>query len=123
MNSQTTDHQKQQKQQILDKTQELLDLIMNSDNYIRYQKELETLKKSDELYSRMNEFRRKNFELQMMEEDSYEKMQNLFSEYKDTLMDPMVSRFMMTEQSICKLMRKVQERIINGVDLDISYMD
>ena len=121
----TKDNRGQQVQEIMDKTQELLNMIIHSDVYIRYQKELEELKASDDIYERMNEYRKKNLALQLWEgsEDSYEKMQELYAEYKDILSDPLVSRFMMTEQSICKIMRKVQNQVFDGLQLDISYME
>lgn len=125
MNHQATENtRKKQKQEIMEKTEELLELICNSEDYIRYQNNYQKLKASADLYERVNEFRRKNIILQLAPDgESYDKMQELYVEYKDILMDPLVTRFMMTEQSFCKLMRKVQDRITDGIDLDISYMN
>jgi len=116
---------KQQIREILDKTMELRDLILNSEDYIRYRKELETLKESEKTYRRLNEFRRKNIDIQLLEDESRrdELARELYSEYADVLNLPLVERFMITEQTICKTMRKVQNQVFDGIDLDISYMD
>ena len=116
---------KQQIREILDKTMELRDLILNSEDYIRYRKELKTLKESEKTYLRLNEFRRKNIDIQLLEDESRrdELSRELYSEYADVLNLPLVERFMITEQTICKTMRKVQNQVFDGIDLDISYMD
>lgn len=116
---------KQQIREILDKTMELRDLILNSEDYIRYRKELETLKESEKTYRRLNEFRRKNIDIQLLEDESRsdELARELYSEYADVLNLPLVERFMITEQTICKTMRRVQNQVFDGIDLDISYMD
>lgn len=115
---------KKQNKQILEKTQELLNLILDSEAYLSYKTKREELKKSEDLYEKMNEFRRKSLALQLLGEegDNFENLQELYNEYSETLMEPHVSNFMMEEESICKLLRKVQDRISHGVDLDISYM-
>ncbi len=122
----TEEHKKEQLQEIMDKTQELLDLIIGSEDYQRYQKGLQELKESGDIYKRVNEFRLKNLSYQLLgdidSDTNYDNMQQLYTEYKDILMEPMVSQFMFAEQSICKIMRKVQNKIAEGVDIDISYM-
>ncbi len=120
------EHKNNQLQEIMDKTQELLDLIINSEEYKRYQKGLKELQESGDIYERVNEFRLKNLSSQMLGDDDpntySDNMQQLYTEYKDILMEPMVSQFMFAEQSICKIMRKVQDMIADGVEIDISYM-
>ena len=125
MKTMMEENRKEQLAEIEIKTQELLDLIRNSDVYIRYQKELEELKKDKETYEKINIYRRKNLALQVLEdpESSYEKLEELYTEYKDILRKPLVARYMMTEQSICKIMRDLQNRVFDGIDLDISYLD
>lgn len=119
------ENRKQQITEILDKTEELLQLIQNSDVYVRYQKELEELKADKETYDKMNEYRRKNLAMQIMEgsDISYEKQEELYTEYKDFLRKPLVNRFMLSEQSICKIMRDVQNRMFEVINLDISYLE
>ena len=109
----------------MEKTQELRDLILNSVDYTRYRRQLAEVKQSEELYRKMNEYRLKALRIQLMEdsEKTYEKTQELYTEYSDILNEPLVSQFMITEQTICKTMRNVQNQVFEGIDLDISYMN
>lgn len=124
-NQETKDQREQQIKEILKKTDELLELIRSSEDYIRYQEKLKELKESKEMYQRVNDFRLRHMELEIeeTEDNSYSAMQNLHEQFRDVLMEPLVSRFMIREQSLCKLIRKVQNRIADGVDLDISYLE
>ena len=119
------EQRKQQIREIMEKTQELRDLILNSVDYTRYRRQLEELKQSEELYGKMNEYRLKALRIQLMEdsEKTYEKTQELYTEYSDILNEPLVYQFMITEQTICKTMRNVQNQVFEGIDLDISYMN
>ena len=112
-------------QEIMDKTEELIQLILSSEEYLHYQNDYNELKKSKDLYEKMNDFRRKNLEIQIFGEEAscYNEMQKLYSESRDVLVDPLVSHFMMSEQIMCKLIRKVQDHISEGCGLDISYME
>ncbi len=116
---------KEQIREILDKTLELRDLILNSDDYTRYQRELQELKGYEDTYRRVNEYRRKNLAVQLLEDadKANEEARKLYSEYADVLSEPLVARFMITEQTLCKTMRRVQNQVFENIDLDISYMD
>ncbi len=125
MKKEKEEQRKQQIREIMEKTQELRDLILNSVDYTRYRRQLEELKQSEELYGKMNEYRLKALRIQLMEdsEKTYEKTQELYTEYSDILNEPLVYQFMITEQTICKTMRNVQNQVFEGIDLDISYMN
>jgi cell fate (sporulation/competence/biofilm development) regulator YlbF (YheA/YmcA/DUF963 family) len=125
MKKEKEEQRKQQIREIMEKTQELRDLILNSVDYTRYRRQLEELKQSEELYGKMNEYRLKALRIQLMEdsEKTYEKTQELYTEYSDILNEPLVNQFMITEQTICKTMRNVQNQVFEGIDLDISYMN
>ena len=111
-------------EEIMKKTDELAELLCQTDGYRRYKKHLAALKEEPEVYQQLNEFRLKNMELQLdKDEHYYEKAEELYSQYKNILMESVVMDFLTSEQRICKLMRKVYDRIALTVDLDISYMD
>ena len=63
-------------------------------------------------------------ELQLeKDEHYYEKSEELYSQYKNILMESAVMDFLTSEQRICKLIRKVFDRISLEVNLDVSYLD
>lgn len=111
-------------EEILNKTEELALLLRRTDGYRRYEKHLAALKEQPEVYQQLNEFRLKNMELQLeKDEHYYEKAEELHAQYKNILMESAVVDFLTSEQRICKLMRKVYDKIALEVNLDVSYMD
>ena len=110
---------------IANKTAELTELLCTTQDYKRYEKHLKALKEQPEKYHKLNEFRRKHMELQLEAEDEryYERMEALYTEYKDILMESVVTKFLASEQSVCKMMRKIYDSIALKMNLDVTYMD
>ena len=62
-------------------------------------------------------------QLEKGQEQYFEKIESLHSEYKDVLTEPVVVDFLSAEQQMCKLMRLVYDGIAEDIKLDLSYMD
>ena len=105
------------------KTEELTRLIRATDSFRRYQKDLELLKSQEDLYSRLNEFRRKSLYLDEQNERYYEISNVMYEEYKDTLTEPVVREFLASQARINKLLRQVFDRIAADMEIDVSYME
>lgn len=120
-----TEEKKSENRKILDKTQELTALLKNSTTYRDYCKKLVLLRKQPDLYKQLNAFRRSNLELQMQNyTDDYEdKADKLQRQYNNTLMEPVVMNFLLSEQAMCEMMREVYDVLYKEIYLDISYMD
>ena len=106
-------------------TKKLTDMICHTEDYKCYQKDLTVLKVQEELYRKFKEFRGKSLHLQLEREQEqyFERMESLHSEYKDVLTEPVVVDFLSAEQRMCKLMRLVYDGIAENIKLDLSYMD
>ena len=106
-------------------TKKLTDMICHTEDYKCYQKDLTFLKEQEELYSKFKEFSGKSLYLQLEkgQEQYFEKIESLHSEYKDVLTEPVVVDFLSAEQRMCKLMRLVYDGIAENIKLDLSYMD
>ncbi len=107
------------------RTKTLTNMIRHTEDYKCYQKNLTVLKGREELYRKFKEFRGKSLHLQVEkgQEQYFEKVEALHSEYKDLLTEPVVVDFLSAEQRICKLMRIVYDGIAEDIRLDLSYMD
>ena len=103
-------------------TKKLTNMICHTEDYKCYQKDL---KAQEELYHKFKEFRGKSLYLQLEkgQEQYFEKIESLHSEYKDVLTEPVVVDFLSAEQRMCKLMRLVYDGIAENIKLDLSYMD
>ena len=106
-------------------TKKLTNMICHTEDYKCYQKDLTALKEQEELYRKFKEFRGKSLYLQLEkgQEQYFEKIESLHSEYKDVLTEPVVVDFLSAEQRMCKLMRLVYDGIAEDIKLDLSYMD
>ena len=106
-------------------TKKLTNMICHTEDYKCYQKDLADLKEQEELYRKFKEFRGKSLYLQLEkgQEQYFEKIESLHSEYKDVLTEPVVVDFLSAEQRMCKLMRLVYDGIAEDIKLDLSYMD
>lgn len=110
---------------ICQETKKLTSMICHTEDYKCYRKNLMILKNQEELYRKFKEFRGKSLHLQLEKEEEqyFERIEALHSEYKDILTEPVVVDFLSTEQRMCKLMRAVYDGIAEDIQLDLSYMD
>ncbi len=108
-----------------EKAREFTGFLRETEIVRRYERDLTALKAQPEIYAKFNTFRRKNMELQILEQpDTYEeKTEKLQEEYKNILMESVVMDFLTAEQGVCKMMQKIYDIIAREIPLDISYMD
>lgn len=105
--------------------QSLNERIRNSEEYLCYQKAMQKVMENTELYARMNEFRRRNYELQNADDgkNHYEELYALAIEYEKMLRTPVVNEFLKAEQILSKQLSNVYEIIADGLELDYAYME
>ena len=99
--------------------------IQASPEYNRYLVTKEKLMADGELYRKMNEFRKRNFELQNKGDgvNRYDEIRNLASEYNLLLHNALVNDFLMAEQRICRLMQDIYKELARDIEFDFEYMD
>ncbi len=106
------------------KTKELTACICQSEEYREYKKHLEQLRNQPELFARVNEYRRKSYDLQWQsgEEGYYDRLMELNAGYADVLHNPAAMRFLTSELGVCRVMREVTDFIADHVELDLSHL-
>lgn len=99
--------------------------IKNSEEYRHYMETNQQLKKNPELYERLNEFRRRNYDLQFSEGDSnlYDEVFNLVKEYDTILQESLVNDFILAEQRFCSMMQELYSALSEGLELDYEYLE
>lgn len=111
-------------QDIFQKSDELADMIKNSEVYIRYQKCLEVLKKDENSYYKLNEFRQKNILIEMAQgEDYYSKASALYAEYNDLLLERAVAEYLTAEQQMNRMLKTIYDQLSEAANMDLSYFD
>ncbi|WP_310604129.1 YlbF family regulator [Anaerosporobacter sp.] len=101
----------------------LVDSIKKSNEYNQYRRLYEELERESEVLTRLNEFRKMSFRIQLaQEENSLELCRVLREEYSDVLMLPRVQEFLIAEQRINTVLRKVNHYMWDNIDLKIDFM-
>lgn len=99
--------------------------IRQSNEYNHYIRTKNRLKEDEELYSALNEFRRRNFELQSSNENinMYDEITTLANEYEKILHNSKVNEFLVAEQRICRLMQDVYSSMADSLDFDFGFIN
>ncbi len=110
---------------MIDHAKALNEAIKNSEEYKDYQNALAEVTGNNELYSAMNSFRRRNYDLQSYDDgiNRYQEINSLGLEYEQVLRHPVVNRFLVAEQILSRKMTQMYEEIADGLELDYSYME
>lgn len=106
---------------IFRKTKDLTAALCHTDLYHRYQKNLMLVKKHQDIWERLNEFRKKNLELDPLNEYFKEQEESLRKEYEDILVLPVVMNYLTSESHVNKMLRMVYDSIAEDVLVDLSY--
>lgn len=96
----------------------LVEAVLHCDIYLEYRKQLEKVKAFPDLKKQVDEFRRRNFELQQQPDYAFDKLEQFEREYRTFRENPLVSDFLAAELAFCRLMQELGERLINAVDFE-----
>lgn len=100
----------------IDKEVDLLtEAILRSEEYLCYVKEKDRIKQEPVLKERIDEFRRRNFELQNRADYSFEQVDQLEREFSDVLERPEVSAFLEAELAFCRMMQEMNNHIADAI--------
>ena len=86
--------------------------------YRKYREQLERLKGNPEQYQKVNEFRRRNFEIQntAQKDELFDKMDAFEQEFERFREDPLVDEFLRAELAFCRMMQEVNTYITGELD-------
>lgn len=105
-------------------TDNLVEAIHASNEYTQYQMLQNAISKDTDIYARLNEFRRRNFEIQMNNtENSIDESANLRREYADVLNRGEVKDFLSAEQRYIKMLRKMYHKIEAELHVNINFLE
>ncbi len=104
-------------------TKNLIRAIRTSNEYNHYHRVLDKIKQDENLYTGMNEYRKRCFLLQMGNDDTFfEDIVRLRNEFKDIISNNLVSEFLIAEQRLNKMTRQVNASILDCVNLDVDFL-
>lgn len=94
--------------------------IKDTEIYKTYYYQLGKIKKSPELYEKVNEFRHRNYEIQNTSQgdDLFHKMDDFEKEYEKFRENPIVDDFLRAELAFCRLMQEVNIFVTEELDFE-----
>lgn len=99
----------------------LTDSMKQQECYKKYQKTLKEIQKDTELYTKLNEYRRKNVELHN-QKHTLEDEAILEKKYHELITEELIHEFLYWEQETLKMIRLIYERIDEALNLDYSFL-
>lgn len=93
----------------------LIEAILHSEEYTLYIQEQDHLKQLPQVKERVDEFRRRNFELQTSGNFSFDKADQLEREFSDVLERPEVNAFLEAELAFCRMMQEMNNTIADAI--------
>lgn len=107
---------------IMEQTEALIKAIESSNEFAQYHLLQKTIMKED-VYNRLNEFRRRNFEIQMNpQQDAINSSANLYQEYTDILNRTEVKEFLNAEQRYIRMLRRIHQEIDKHANVNIDFL-
>lgn len=99
-------------------TGEFVEAVLHSEEYLAYRRELEKVKQVPGLKEQLDEFRRRNFELQANGDLNFDKLDQFEQEYELFRQNPLVSEFLQAELDLCRALQGVTIRVTDAVSFE-----
>lgn len=81
--------------------------ILESDVYRLYRTELDKVKQVPGLKEQIDEFRKRNYELQLSTDNDFNKLERFEKEYENFRENPLVDEFLAAELDLCRMMQQL----------------
>lgn len=96
-------------------TDDLIEAILQSEEYLNYQAELARLSEQPELKAQVDEYRRRNFEFQSRSDIDFDKLDAFEREYESFREKPVVEEFLAAELAFCRMMQEISLQITSAL--------
>lgn len=106
------------------KTAELAQAVADSEEYKSYLHYLEEIKKQPELYEKVCDYRKRNFELQNMDvaDNMFDEVMRFQMENAGIRKNELVNEFLKAELSVCRMLQGITRVIADSVELDTDFL-
>ncbi|MCM1045247.1 MAG: YlbF family regulator [Candidatus Gastranaerophilales bacterium] len=101
-----------------DAVKQLITEILRSDTYQEYDSQRKRVGKVPGLKEKIDEYRRRNYELQNRSGFAFDKIDQFAKEHENFRQDPMVSDFLEAELAFCRMMQRINVDITAALDFD-----
>ena len=99
-------------------TDEFIAAILETDVYQSFEQELAKVKSQPGLKAQIDNFRRRNHEMQMSADMDFNKLDRFEKEYEDFRSNPLVADFLAAEVDLCRMIQRINTRIVSGINFE-----
>ena len=92
--------------------------IKNTEIYKNYARERDRVRQHPELKAQLDDFRRRNYELQISADTDFHKIDQFERDYEDFRENPIVDEFLAAELAFCRMIQKANMQITEAIDFD-----
>ncbi len=103
-------------------TRELTEAILASQAYKDYQSAKEELHEYPELRKQLDQFRKRNYEIQNSKNinDWYEVIEQFEKESEEFRKNPLIKNYLNSELELCRMMQRINFQVMRIVDMEIQ---
>ncbi len=95
--------------------EQVIDAILCSEEYQQYDIQRNRVNQYPELKAQIDEYRKRNYELQNREDYAFDKIDAFEREYANFRENPLVSDFLAAELALCRMMQNINLRITEAM--------
>ncbi len=99
-------------------TEALIKAVLATEEYQAYAEELNKVKQFPELKSQIDDFRKRNFELQSSADNDFNKLERFEREYAAFRENILVQDFLAAELDLCRLIQDLNMRITEALQFE-----
>ncbi len=92
--------------------------IKNTDTYRNYVRERDKVKQYPELKAQIDDFRKRNYELQSSADTDFHKIDRFERDYEDFRENPLVDDFLAAELAFCRMMQKANMQVTAAIEFE-----
>lgn len=101
-------------------TDDYVEELKKTTEYIEYHKALNEAKENEELWRRIEEYRRRILDFQNFSnnDDMYDKADRVNQDFKDVFDNPVAKRFLDAEVAICRMVQEISLKIAEAIEFE-----
>ena len=104
--------------EVKDAVDNLINTIKSDEVFREYHKQLDLLRQEPELKRQVDDFRKRNYDMQMGGDLDFAKLESFREEYREFRTNPLVDSFLAAELDFCRMMQNINFKIIDAVDFE-----
>ena len=92
--------------------------IKSTETYQNYVRERDRVRQHPELKAQIDDFRKRNYELQSSADTDFQKIDRFERDYEDFRENPLVDDFLAAELAFCRMMQKANMQVTEAIEFE-----